>query len=54
VLPGEWPDATPRTADYFAELTNMLVDRRSGLRDEHRVMIENRSDLGKKKFAVAS
>jgi hypothetical protein len=42
VLPGEWPEITPRTADYFAELTNMLVDRQCGLRDEHGVMIGNR------------
>jgi hypothetical protein len=27
-LPGAWCGAVPGTADYFAEVTNMLVDRR--------------------------
>jgi hypothetical protein len=41
MLPGEFPEVTPRTADDFAEVTNMLVDPQSELRDEHGLMIGN-------------
>ncbi|MFZ0712626.1 MAG: hypothetical protein WAN02_00250 [Mycobacterium sp.] len=38
-LPGECRGAVPRSADYFAEVTNMLVERRQGIRDQPGVMI---------------